>query len=1062
MINRLFTLGLAVALAAPVPAAAGLKLADSFRVGSGGVLCTAQSRIADPMLVSMFDRGYRITCRDAAAPVGKLFALRQGGTGATPAARGAGATIAAGGAGATINTVAARLVAGRDADIVCAAPGPADVPEIADARRADCQQQGLAYSVYTVARGKTLYVAEGLTGYGSALRLALRALVADAPVGGDVEVASTAAGDPAAFARIQAGSLDASQALAEGYVRNNVGSFAEASEFFDLLVERSRQGSPGFIRSAEYLVNQALQQSNLGNFAEADALFARAGAALDRSDPVVLRLDRNFRAMHALNQRRPQAALAALDIARTGEIAGLDRERVAVGYIDVPLSQKLNSADAGLGSLTQVDARMTPEERSAMLDAQGEYLRGAALRSLRRDAAALSALADSQRRLDAVRQGQVQSAQWLKAGAATERAIIEERSNQPKAARASLEAAAALYGIEFPGSPAYLVAQARLATLLARQGDIVAATRLYREIIKASPGTPGAGQAVRALIGPYFALLIDSSQKGNAAAAADFFDASQILVRPGVAQTQAVLARELSGGSDAAASLFRQSVTLSRDIVRVDGEIATLAAKTVAGLEEAGRALVLRTRREALGRDQTAVLAKLSDFPRYRSVSNDIVTLADLQAKLRPGEAYYKMVLVGDDAYALFTRAGGDSRVLRVGASVAELGRIVAGLRDTIVKFENGRPATYPFDAVAARRLYLALFGPVDAVMPAVRHLVFEPDGALLQLPVNLLITSDDGLDAYEKRLEMPDGDAFDMRGIAWLGRTRIVSTAVSPRSFLDVRALAPSRGSRSYLGLGENARPEAVATTATATATITAATIPARDAPARDACDWPLSEWRNPISQVELNIGASLIGGGSAEVTTGASFTDTALKDRGDLRDFRVIHFATHGFVTAPRPECPARPALLTSFGSSGSDGLLSFREIFDLSLDADTIILSACDTAGTATAAATRDAGVATGGNFALDGLVRAFVGAGARAVIASHWPVPDNYDATRTLITGLFSDVGGQSVGEALRGSQVRLMDALDTSHPYYWSGFAIIGDAAKPLYGAPPARAAVAAE
>ena len=1036
MINRLFTLGLAVALAAPVPAAAGLKLADSFRVGSGGVLCTAQSRIADPMLVSMFDRGYRITCRDAAAPVGKLFALRQGGT------------------GATINTVAARLVAGRDADIVCAARGPADVPEIADARRADCQQQGLAYSVYTVARGKTLYVAEGLTGYGSALRLALRALVADAPVGGDVEVASTAAGDPAAFARIQAGSLDASQALAEGYVRNNVGSFAEASEFFDLLVERSRQGSPGFIRSAEYLVNQALQQSNLGNFAEADALFARAGAALDRSDPVVLRLDRNFRAMHALNQRRPQAALAALDIARTGEIAGLDRERVAVGYIDVPLSQKLNSADAGLGSLTQVDARMTPEERSAMLDAQGEYLRGAALRSLHRDAAALSALADSQRRLDAVRQGQVQSAQWLKAGAATERAIIEERSNQPKAARASLEAAAALYGIEFPGSPAYLVAQARLATLLARQGDIVAATRLYREIIKASPGTPGAGQAVRALIGPYFALLIDSSQKGNAAAAADFFDASQILVRPGVAQTQAVLARELSGGSDAAASLFRQSVTLSRDIVRVDGEIATFAAKTVAGLEEAGRALVLRTRREALGRDQTAVLAKLSDFPRYRSVSNDIVTLADLQAKLRPGEAYYKMVLVGDDAYALFTRAGGDSRVLRVGASVAELGRIVAGLRDTIVKFENGRPATYPFDAVAARRLYLALFGPVDAVMPAVRHLVFEPDGALLQLPVNLLITSDDGLDAYEKRLEMPDGDAFDMRGIAWLGRTRIVSTAVSPRSFLDVRALAPSRGSRSYLGLGENARPEAVATTATAAA---AATIPARD-----ACEWPLSEWRNPISQVELNIGASLIGGGSAEVTTGASFTDTALKDRGDLRDFRVIHFATHGFVTAPRPECPARPALLTSFGSSGSDGLLSFREIFDLSLDADTIILSACDTAGTATAAATRDAGVATGGNFALDGLVRAFVGAGARAVIASHWPVPDNYDATRTLITGLFTDVGGQSVGEALRGSQVRLMDALDTSHPYYWSGFAIIGDAAKPLYGAPPARAAVAAE
>ena len=60
------------ALAAPV-AAQGLKLADSFRVGTGGVLCTAQSVVNDGVLVGMFDRGYTIVCRDAATPVGKLF-----------------------------------------------------------------------------------------------------------------------------------------------------------------------------------------------------------------------------------------------------------------------------------------------------------------------------------------------------------------------------------------------------------------------------------------------------------------------------------------------------------------------------------------------------------------------------------------------------------------------------------------------------------------------------------------------------------------------------------------------------------------------------------------------------------------------------------------------------------------------------------------------------------------------------------------------------------------------------------------------------------------------------
>jgi CHAT domain-containing protein len=500
-----------------------------------------------------------------------------------------------------------------------------------------------------------------------------------------------------------------------------------------------------------------------------------------------------------------------------------------------------------------------------------------------------------------------------------------------------------------------------------------------------APTTPGAGQAVRGLLGPYFALLVDR----GAAGAGDFFDASQILVRPGVAQTQAVLARELSGGSDAASSLFRQSVTLSRDIVRTDAEIARLTASADGNAEDGIALARLRSHRDALGADQTAVLARLSDYPRYRSITNDTVRLTDLQGRLRAGEAYFKLVLVGDLPYGLFTTAT-TAQIFKVGASTADLGTMVTALRDSIVKFENGRPATYPFDAVTARRMYLALFGPVDAAMPAVKHLIFEPDGPLLQLPANLLIASEEGLPAYLKRAEAADGDPFDMRGIQWLGRTRMVSTAVSPRAFMEVRALAPSRGAHAYLGLGENAIPGGVApavipASVQRTRGAMPEAAPQTPLPARDPCDWPLREWGNPIQPAELRIGATLLGGnGGAEVITGAPFNDTALKARTDLRSYRVIHFATHGLVTAPRPECPARPALLTSFGDTQSDGLLSFREIFDLSLDADTIILSACDTAGTATAAATREAGVATGGNYALDGLVRAFVGAGARAVI------------------------------------------------------------------------------
>jgi CHAT domain-containing protein len=126
-----------------------------------------------------------------------------------------------------------------------------------------------------------------------------------------------------------------------------------------------------------------------------------------------------------------------------------------------------------------------------------------------------------------------------------------------------------------------------------------------------------------------------------------------------------------------------------------------------------------------------------------------------------------------------------------------------------------------------------------------------------------------------------------------------------------------------------------------------------------------------------------------------------------------------------------------------------LSFSEIYDLRIDADLVILSACDTAGKASLSATREAGVATGGDFALDGLVRAFVGAGARSVIASHWPVPDDYDATNRLISGLFTAPPGTPTATALRSAQAALMAQPATSHPYYWAGFAIIGDGAAPV-------------
>jgi CHAT domain-containing protein len=294
-------------------------------------------------------------------------------------------------------------------------------------------------------------------------------------------------------------------------------------------------------------------------------------------------------------------------------------------------------------------------------------------------------------------------------------------------------------------------------------------------------------------------------------------------------------------------------------------------------------------------------------------------------------------------------------------------------------------------------------------------------------------------VDAYQQRAKASDEAAYDFRGVAWLGRDRDISTAVSPRSFAQLRSVRPSAGRREYLGLGENTPPSASA----------AGQVPA--AADRD-CILPLSSWTHPISAKELQTAGSILrqfDPSGVQIVTRDEFTDTGLEARSDLDQYRILHFATHGVVTARAAKCAAQPALLTSFGGNGSDGLLTFKEIFDLHLDADLVILSACDTAGKASAAATQQAGLSTGGDVALDGLVRAFVGAGGRLVVASHWPVPDDYNATQRLITGLFSAPPGTPTVTALRMSQRQLMDDANTSHPFYWSAFAAVGDGDIPV-------------
>ena len=332
------------------------------------------------------------------------------------------------------------------------------------------------------------------------------------------------------------------------------------------------------------------------------------------------------------------------------------------------------------------------------------------------------------------------------------------------------------------------------------------------------------------------------------------------------------------------------------------------------------------------------------------------------------------MTIVGDHVYAMLVTptvgARGEARRRRRSSSTSRSTRCATPSRRS--RTASARPTR------STSRCRISSIpscsGRSTPTCARCKHLIFEPDGAMLRLPAE---SAGDGpgvgrrLSASaRRRATRPPSTSAASAGSA------ATATSARPSARARSRSCAPRRrrpGRKEYLGLGENTPPSASA----------AGAVPA--AADRD-CILPLSL----LDPSDLRQGAA----GRAGIVRTLRARRRRRSSPATSSPTPASRRATTSTSTASsisRPtawsprraaKCAAQPALLTSFGGSGSDGLLTFREIFDLHLDADLVILSACDTAGKASAAATQQAGLSTGGDVALDGLVRAFVGAGGAA--------------------------------------------------------------------------------
>jgi len=183
------------------------------------------------------------------------------------------------------------------------------------------------------------------------------------------------------------------------------------------------------------------------------------------------------------------------------------------------------------------------------------------------------------------------------------------------------------------------------------------------------------------------------------------------------------------------------------------------------------------------------------------------------------------------------------------------------------------------------------------------------------------------------------------------------------------------------------------------------------------------------------------------APMMIGADFTDTAVEARTDLNQFQVLHFATHGLTEGQWGCAQSPPGLVTSQGGPGSASILTFGDIAKLRLDANLVVLSACDTASGVSSAEARAAGQEESGA-TLEGLVRAFLAANARAVLTTYWPISDEGES-EALIEGFYRAGRTTDIANALKTAQSALIAQPKFSHPIFWGPFFVVGDASKTM-------------
>jgi CHAT domain-containing protein/Tfp pilus assembly protein PilF len=489
------------------------------------------------------------------------------------------------------------------------------------------------------------------------------------------------------------------------------------------------------------------------------------------------------------------------------------------------------------------------------------------------------------------------------------------------------------------------------------------------------------------------------------------------------------LAARFSAGNDRLAQLVRRDQDLAGEAVALDKVIIAALTKEPSRRDAAAEQKI---------RDRIVAIAKERDdlgnvftleFPDYAALSRpEPLTAKDIQPLLADDEA---LVIVNLDAKKSYvwavTRSAADWKKLAVTAD--EITKKVTSLRGWLDSH-----GLRPFDTQASFDLYQTILKPIEDTLHEKPRLSLVLNGALTSLPPQLLVTHD------------PAGKA--LKDVDWLMRTHAVTVMPSIASLKVLRGKsAIAEATKPLVGFADPVFDQSLVRLAENTRAVANVTVmrgirgTVADLAELKTALPPLPETADELKKVAASVHAD-----PANLFIGADATETRVK-REQLDQFRIVYFATHGLLAgdvADFAKLNAEPALVLSLPEHPTefdDGLLTASEVAQLKLNADWVVLSACNTASSEKPGAE-----------ALSGLARAFFYAGARSLVVSNWEVDS--DSAVALMTGTFAALAANpklSHAEALQKSILAMIDNAqrpDWADPKFWAPFVVVGEPAKP--------------